>query len=81
VQAPKPGIYMVNKDVNQGRISIGHWGVERGNPDEFALTVMNDILAGYDKVPVKFTDFGLGQAQQIPLRDPLTLAPMAESGK
>jgi zinc protease len=45
-QAPKPGIYMVNKDVNQGRISIGHWGVERGNPDEFALLVMNDILGG-----------------------------------
>ncbi len=43
---PKPGIYMVNKDVNQGRISIGHWAVERGNPDEFALRVMNDILGG-----------------------------------
>jgi predicted Zn-dependent peptidase len=45
-QPPKPGIYMVNKDVNQGRISIGHWGVERGNSDEFALAVMNDILGG-----------------------------------
>lgn len=27
-----------------------------------------DILAGYDKVPVKFTDFGLGEPQQIPLK-------------
>ena len=43
---PEPGIYMVHKDVNQGRISIGHWAVERGNPDEFALRVMNDILGG-----------------------------------
>ncbi len=43
---PEPGIYMVHKDVNQGRISIGHWAIERGNPDEFALRVMNDILGG-----------------------------------
>lgn len=45
-QEPQPGIYMVHKDVNQGRISIGHWAIERGNPDEFALLVMNDILGG-----------------------------------
>lgn len=42
---PKPGVYVVHKaDVNQGRVSIGHKGVLRGSPDEFALQVMNGIL-------------------------------------
>ncbi len=42
---PKPGVYVVNKtEVNQGRVSIGHIGVMRGSPDEFALQVMNGIL-------------------------------------
>jgi zinc protease len=45
--APVPGIYMVNKpDVNQGRVSIGHLGILRGNPDEFAVDMMNEILGG-----------------------------------
>ncbi len=45
--SPVPGIYMVNKsDVNQGRISIGHLGIMRGNPDEFAVDMMNDVLGG-----------------------------------
>jgi zinc protease len=44
---PVPGVYMVNKpDVNQGRVSIGELGIMRGNPDEFALDMMNDILGG-----------------------------------
>ena len=44
---PVPGVYMVNKpDVNQGRVSIGHLGIMRGNPDEFAIDMMNDILGG-----------------------------------
>jgi len=44
---PVPGVYMVHKqDVNQGRVSIGHLGIMRGNPDEFALDMMNDILGG-----------------------------------
>ena len=38
---------MVNKaDVNQGRISLGHLGSMRNNPDYYALTIMNDILGG-----------------------------------
>jgi len=45
--SPAPGIYMVNKpDVNQGRVSIGHLGIMRGNPDEFAIDMMNEILGG-----------------------------------
>jgi zinc protease len=44
---PVPGVYMVNKpDVNQARVSIGHLGIMRGNPDEFAIDMMNDILGG-----------------------------------
>ena len=41
------GVYTVHKpDVNQGRVSIGHVGAMRDNPDFYALTIMNDILGG-----------------------------------
>jgi predicted Zn-dependent peptidase len=44
---PVAGLYLVNKtDVNQGRVSLGHLGIERGNPDEIAIGVMNQILGG-----------------------------------
>ncbi len=44
---PVPGVYMVDKtDVNQGRVSMGHVGIMRGNPDEFAVEMMNEILGG-----------------------------------
>jgi zinc protease len=44
---PVPGVYMVNKqDVNQARVSMGHLGIMRGNPDEYAIDMMNDILGG-----------------------------------
>jgi predicted Zn-dependent peptidase len=44
---PAPGVYMIEKeDVNQSRIRLGHIGVQRGSPDEYALVVMNDILGG-----------------------------------
>jgi len=46
-QTPVAGIYTVHKpDVNQGRVSIGHTGSTRDNPDAYALEVMNDILGG-----------------------------------
>jgi predicted Zn-dependent peptidase len=46
-QTPVAGLYVVNKaDVNQGRVSIGHTGSMRGNPDSYALEIMNDILGG-----------------------------------
>lgn len=45
--SPVPGVYMVNKsDVNQARVSLGHLGIKRGNPDEFAIDMMNDVLGG-----------------------------------
>jgi zinc protease len=44
---PKPGVYMIKKeDVNQSRIQLGHIGVKRDIPDQYALMVMNDILGG-----------------------------------
>jgi predicted Zn-dependent peptidase len=47
VPDPKPGVYMIAKeDVNQSRIRVGHIGVKRDIPDEYALIVMNDILGG-----------------------------------
>lgn len=47
VHTLQPGVYMVNKsDVNQGRVSIGHLGTLRDNPDFYALSVMDDILGG-----------------------------------
>lgn len=41
-----PGVYLVNKDVNQGRVTIMLPGLMRDDPDYFAATVMNDILGG-----------------------------------
>jgi len=43
----KPGVYLVDKkDVNQGRVSIGHLGARRPLSDEAALQVANDIYGG-----------------------------------
>jgi predicted Zn-dependent peptidase len=42
----KPGVYVVNKDVNQGRVVIMLPGVKRDDPAFPALQVMNDILGG-----------------------------------
>jgi predicted Zn-dependent peptidase len=39
-----PGLYRVEKDVNQGRVSIGLATVKRDHPDVYALEVMNEIL-------------------------------------
>ncbi|HRI11985.1 MAG TPA: pitrilysin family protein [Verrucomicrobiota bacterium] len=42
----KPGIYFVNKDVNQGRVAILLPGVMRDDPNFLTVQVMNDILGG-----------------------------------
>ncbi|MBM3877488.1 MAG: insulinase family protein [Verrucomicrobia bacterium] len=42
----KPGVYIVNKEVNQGRVSLLMPGITRDHPDYFPLQVMNDILGG-----------------------------------
>lgn len=41
-----PGVYLVDKDVNQGRVDIILPGVRRDNPDYFPIVIMNDILGG-----------------------------------
>lgn len=41
-----PGLYRIQKDVNQGRVVIGLPGVMRDDPDVYALEVMNEILGG-----------------------------------
>jgi predicted Zn-dependent peptidase len=41
-----PGVYLVDKDVNQGRVAMMLPGVLRDNPDYFPLVIMNDILGG-----------------------------------
>ena len=46
ISMARPGIYLVNKDVNQGQVSVLLPGVLRSNPDFLALQVMNDILGG-----------------------------------
>jgi len=47
MHATQPGVYLVNKsEVNQGRVSMGHLGTMRDNPDYYALNVMDDILGG-----------------------------------
>ena len=42
----KPGIYIVDKDVNQGRVDIMLPGIHRDHPDFYAVQVMNSILGG-----------------------------------
>ena len=41
-----PGVYIVDKDVNQGRVAMMLPGIRRDNPDYFPVLVMNDILGG-----------------------------------
>ncbi len=40
------GSYLINKDVNQGRVAMMLPGVKRDNPDYFSIIIMNDILGG-----------------------------------
>jgi predicted Zn-dependent peptidase len=42
----KPGVYIVDKDVNQGRVSVLLPGIRRDDPDFFPILVMNDVLGG-----------------------------------
>jgi predicted Zn-dependent peptidase len=42
----EPGIYLVDKDVNQGRVVLMLPGIKRDNPDLYAVQIMNNILGG-----------------------------------
>ena len=41
-----PGVYFVQKDIPQGKVSIGMRGLKRDHPDSTTLRVMNLILGG-----------------------------------
>jgi zinc protease len=41
-----PQVLRVNRDLTQANIIMGHNGVARGNPDYYAIQVMNYILGG-----------------------------------
>jgi predicted Zn-dependent peptidase len=41
-----PSVHLVEKEVTQSYIRMGHLGIKQNNPDYFALSVMNDILGG-----------------------------------
>jgi len=44
---PSPGVHFIEKtDVTQANIRLGHLGIETGNPDYFAVQVMNEVLGG-----------------------------------
>lgn len=40
------GVFLVEKDINQGYVRIGHIGIRDDNPDVYAVRVMNAILGG-----------------------------------
>jgi predicted Zn-dependent peptidase len=41
-----PAVYIVDKDVNQGRVAMMLPGIMRDDPDYFPVLIMNDILGG-----------------------------------
>lgn len=46
VPEPTKQVSIIDKDLTQANIIVGHLGVERSNPDFYALSVMNYILGG-----------------------------------
>jgi zinc protease len=41
-----PGVFVIQRPLNQASIALGHFGVDWNNPDRFALNLMNYILGG-----------------------------------
>jgi len=42
----RPVVKLIDKDLTQANIIMGHLGIDRKNPDYYAVTVMNYILGG-----------------------------------
>lgn len=42
----EPGVYHIEKDVPQGKVTFGHRGLKRDHPDAIPVEIMNDILGG-----------------------------------
>lgn len=43
---PKPVLKLIDKDLTQATIVLGHVGIDRRNPDFYSVAVMNYILGG-----------------------------------
>lgn len=41
-----PGVYFIQRPINQGYVNMGHLGISDDHPDFFAVQVMNFILGG-----------------------------------
>lgn len=46
VPLQKPVVKLIDKDLTQANIVLGHLGIARDNPDYYAVSVMNYILGG-----------------------------------
>ena len=44
--APNPGVFVINKNLTQANITVGHLGIKRDNPDRYAIALMNFTLGG-----------------------------------
>lgn len=42
----EPRIVLIDKDITQANIHLGHMGISRDNPDYYSVSVMNYILGG-----------------------------------
>ncbi|UCE64995.1 MAG: insulinase family protein [Candidatus Zixiibacteriota bacterium] len=42
----KSGVYIIDKDITQANIRVGHLGIKRDNPDKWTISLMNFILGG-----------------------------------
>lgn len=42
----KPGVYHVEKDIPQGKVSIGLRSIQRDDPDYFSMLLLNNVLGG-----------------------------------
>jgi zinc protease len=46
-QTAHPGVYFAPKeDVTQSNVRIGHLGIEKSNPDYYAVEALNEVLSG-----------------------------------
>ncbi|HET7872431.1 MAG TPA: pitrilysin family protein [Terriglobales bacterium] len=46
-KAPQPGIYFIEKnDINQSEICLVDLGIDRRNPDYYAIVAMNEVFGG-----------------------------------
>ena len=43
---PEPGVYMLARNLTQLTVILGHFGIDRANPDRFAIQIMDYILGG-----------------------------------